>query len=95
LELELIAFQWTYSIVFVLLALGSIQGKIRIDREWDGGFQGAIEIPISNQVNNGWTLEIRFDRTATVDVRINRAAHPFESLRLSGMVGRSSTENRS
>jgi len=46
-----------------------IQAKLRIDNEWAGGFQGGIEIPITNPINNGWKLEIRFDQPVTVDVR--------------------------
>jgi hypothetical protein len=47
-----------------------IQAGLRVDKEWSGGFQGAIEIPITNAINNGWELEIRFDRSVTVDVCI-------------------------
>ena len=78
----------------MLLALGSIQGKLRLDKEWSGGFQGAIEIPISNQVNNGWTLEIRFDRSATLDVRTNRFVCPPHGPVFLGLVGRSAIEKQ-
>jgi hypothetical protein len=54
----------------ITLAIGLIQARLRVDKEWAGGFQGAIEIPIKTHVNNGWRLEMRFDRSATVDVRI-------------------------
>ena len=57
--------------VFLLLTIGLIEGKIRIDQQWSGGFQAAIEIPISNSINNGWTLEIQFDRSVTIDVGID------------------------
>ena len=51
-----------------MFAVGLIEAGLRVDKEWTGGFQGAIEIPIRNPVNNGWELEIRFDRPVTVDV---------------------------
>ncbi|CAF1081762.1 unnamed protein product [Rotaria sp. Silwood1] len=56
-----------YTFVLLTFAIGLIQARLRVDREWSGGFQGAIEIPIVNQINNGWELEIQFDRSVTID----------------------------
>ncbi|CAF4634798.1 unnamed protein product [Rotaria sp. Silwood2] len=56
-----------YTFILLTLAIGLIQARLRVDREWSGGFQGAIEIPIVNQINNGWELEIQFDRSVTID----------------------------
>ena len=54
-------------IVFLVLAIGASQAKLRIDNQWTGGFQGAIEIPIQNSIN-GWKLEIRFSQPVSIDV---------------------------
>jgi hypothetical protein len=56
-------------VIFFALAIGLIQARLRVDKEWAGGFQGAIEVLITTPVNNGWQLELRFDRSALVDVR--------------------------
>jgi len=56
--------------VFLTISISLVQANLRVDKEWTGGFQGALEIPIINQVNNGWELEIRFDRPVKLDVCI-------------------------
>ncbi|CAM4762085.1 unnamed protein product [Rotaria magnacalcarata] len=53
-------------IVFFALVIGLIQAKLRVDQIWPGGFQGAIEIPISNQVTE-WNIEIQFHKKARLD----------------------------
>ncbi|CAF3355726.1 unnamed protein product [Rotaria socialis] len=53
-------------IVLFTLVIGVIQAKLRVDQVWPGGFQGAIEIPISNQVI-GWNIEIQFHKKARLD----------------------------
>lgn len=57
-------------LLVVLLTIGLIKAELRLDQQWTGGFKGAIEIPITNSINNGWTLEIEFDRSVTIDVRL-------------------------
>nr|AKC91349.1 glycoside hydrolase 9 [Adineta ricciae] len=54
------------TIVLLVLAIGASQAKLRIDNQWAGGFQGAIEIPIPNSIN-GWKLEIRFSQPVSID----------------------------
>jgi hypothetical protein len=49
-----------------------------VDKEWAGGFQGAIEVLITTPVGNGWKLEMRFDQSATVDVRKKTFLHFFK-----------------
>ena len=56
------------ALVFFAFAIGLIQAGLRVDKEWTGGFQAVLEIPITSAVSNGWELEIRFDRSVTVDV---------------------------
>ncbi|CAF3760770.1 unnamed protein product [Rotaria sordida] len=67
-----------YTVVLLILAIGLIQARLRVDKEWPGGFQGAIEIPIVNQVNNGWELEIQFDRSVTIDAWLGDLRSKFE-----------------
>ncbi|UJR38030.1 hypothetical protein I4U23_030712 [Adineta vaga] len=55
------------AVVLLTLAVGVSQANLRIDNEWTGGFQAAIEIPITNSVNNGWKLEIRFNQPVSID----------------------------
>lgn len=57
-------------LLVVLLTIALIKAEIRLDQQWTGGFKAAIEIPITNSINNGWTLEIEFDRSVTIDVRL-------------------------
>lgn len=66
-----------YTIIVFALAIGLIKARLRVDKQWSGGFQGAIEIPIINQINNGWELEIRFDRPVTVDVSLQKEIYSF------------------
>jgi hypothetical protein len=39
-----------------------------VTNQWNGGFQGAIDIPITTAVNGGWTAQIQFNRAVTIDV---------------------------
>ena len=59
-----------FNFVLLLLTIGWSETKLLIEQQWSGGFKAAIEIPITNSINNGWTLEIEFDRSVSLDVRL-------------------------
>jgi hypothetical protein len=45
------------------------QATLRVDKEWAGGFEGTLQIPIEAEIKNGWKIEVQFDRPMMVDVR--------------------------
>ena len=64
-----------FTIVILTLVIGIVQARLRVDREWSGGFQGAIEIPVKYEINNGWELEIRFNRPVAIDVSTKQTTY--------------------
>ncbi|CAF1158092.1 unnamed protein product [Rotaria sp. Silwood1] len=44
------------------------QTKLRVDKEWPGGFEAGLEIRIDNQIIDGWEIELRFDQAVLLDV---------------------------
>ncbi len=84
-----------YAVVFYIVTIGLVQARLRITNQWNDGFQGAIDIFIPNQITNGWTLEIHFDRSVVLDVRMKEKNSVFLLLFIVvlGMARRSSIEN--
>ena len=45
------------------------QATLQVDKEWTGGFEGTLRIPIESEIKNGWKIELQFNRPMMVDVR--------------------------
>jgi hypothetical protein len=57
------------TIALIFLVTVSLEGKLRVDSEWGGGFYATINIPVTRNVTDDeWELEVRFDQPVTIDV---------------------------
>ena len=56
-------------LIFLTLIIAGLEAKLRIDTQWPGGFQGGLEIPIKEDLADGWEVELVFKNRVKVDVR--------------------------
>ena len=55
-------------LIFSAFLIACLEAKLRIDTQWPGGFQGGLEIPIEEDLADGWEVELVFKNRVKVDV---------------------------
>ncbi|CAF4058933.1 unnamed protein product [Adineta steineri] len=54
-------------VIFLTLAIGITYGRLEVANEWSGGFQGALVIPVTNEITSGWKLILQFNHAVNLD----------------------------
>ena len=53
----------TFAVLALLVSACSGQtlyGRMSLVSEWNGGFNGMLVVPITEQFTDGWTLQVQF-----------------------------------
>ncbi|XP_070574808.1 uncharacterized protein [Ptychodera flava] len=62
-----------------------LEGELRVEETWPGGFQGFLEVDISRHVTGGWTMKVTFSKRvknleiwdAEIDSIVNKREYAF------------------
>lgn len=57
----------SYTAILLAFAVTFCHGQLNVTNSWTGGFQAALKIFINEAMNDGWALEIEFDKAVTLD----------------------------